>query len=217
MRRSTTARATISSPGLTGAVKRSVWRQVDAPRPRQAGADDRRDQCCGAHAVHDSPAEARAFGEVVVEVERVGVAGEIGEEAHLLIADNAAEIGAHADRQILEIVTGPGIARGRDGRLLHDRISSIRRCRRADCAAQQSGCKARAKGRSPRPFTRGCGRPVRRRGRAVYVALRQGTAALAVGAARDGRRTDGQVSDGAHTDDRRGPGYRRRLRHDDHR
>src|SRR3546814_18746021 len=70
----------------------------------QAGAEDGGDEAGGEHAVGDAPGEDGLFGEALVEVDRVGVAGDAGEHGDVGVADGLRENGRHAHREFLDEV-----------------------------------------------------------------------------------------------------------------
>src|SRR5258708_7113623 len=80
-------------------------RSVASGRPRagQLGADHGRDEAAAQHAVGDALAEARRVSKTVVQVERVGVAGDAGEGCDVGLGHRLAEHRRHADREVLEI------------------------------------------------------------------------------------------------------------------
>src|SRR5262249_44015206 len=80
---STSTSAVISSPGATGARKlQSTWRKT-LPWPRQVLPDDGVQQSAGDAALHDhsaEPAPRPPRPRALVVVERVPIAGQLGEE-----------------------------------------------------------------------------------------------------------------------------------------
>ena len=61
----------------------------------------------GQEAVGDALLEDGAGGEIVVQMDGIDVAGEIGEGEDVVIGDFLGVAGLHADGQILEIVAMP--------------------------------------------------------------------------------------------------------------
>ena len=53
--------------------------------------------------MHDAPAKPRLAREVLAEMNRVVIAGKLGEADHVLVLDGLADRLAHADREVFEI------------------------------------------------------------------------------------------------------------------
>src|SRR5690606_3751034 len=80
-------------------------RQVNAPGTREARSEYGRNQSCGQHAVSDPAAEHRACGEFLVQVNRVGVAGDPCEHQDVGFGNSAGDGRAHVQFVILESMT----------------------------------------------------------------------------------------------------------------
>ena len=78
--------------------------EIDAAGAGQLGAEHGRDQAGGQHAVGDAAVEGGPERELLVEMDRVGVAGDAREHQDVGIGDGLAEDGDHALGQILDIV-----------------------------------------------------------------------------------------------------------------
>ena len=94
---STSTSAVISSPGRTGARKLQSTCRKTLPGPGQVLGDDRVEQARRHAALDDDPAEARARGRLLVVVERVAVAGQLGEQLDVAVRDGAAAAGGVTD------------------------------------------------------------------------------------------------------------------------
>ncbi len=91
-------------------------RQIDGPGSRQdreRGGKEARRQ----HAVHDPALEAGRPREVLIEMQRVVIAGEVGEGMHIGIGEGMPIRGLHADGELLDRV-GPGRAAARN--IIHE-------------------------------------------------------------------------------------------------
>ncbi len=78
---------------------------VGASRPRQPCAEERGPQAGGQHAMYDSLIESRAFSELGVQVQGVGISGDGGEHQDIGVSDRLCEYGVHADREVFQVVT----------------------------------------------------------------------------------------------------------------
>ena len=94
---STSTSAVISSPGRTGALKLQSVVQEDRAGAGEVLGDDGVQQAGGDAALDDDPAEARSRGDGLVVVERVAVAGQLGEELDVPRRDAARAAGGVAD------------------------------------------------------------------------------------------------------------------------
>ena len=77
-------------------------RQVDRARTRQARAEQGRDEAGREHAMGDALAEARIGGIAIAEMDRVGVARNLGKKRDVALHDRAHQAVALAERQVLE-------------------------------------------------------------------------------------------------------------------
>src|SRR4029077_19516827 len=82
--------------------RRQVFQRLaheDGSGPRQIHGDERVEHAGGDPALGDQPAEARALGEVRVEVERITVAGDLRVELDFLRGDGLDALRALPDRE----------------------------------------------------------------------------------------------------------------------
>src|SRR5271170_3063527 len=77
---------------------------IDRAGPRQARADDRRNQAGGVEAVNDSAAEAGFAGEMLGEMDRIAIAGQFGEADNVFVADGFEIRLPHADDEVFETI-----------------------------------------------------------------------------------------------------------------
>ena len=87
-------------------VKADLLVEIDRPRPRQAGAQHRRNQRRSPHAVHHDMAKRPMGGETGIQMRGVGVAGNSGEQFNILGTDVADKTGAVADFHLVKQIVG---------------------------------------------------------------------------------------------------------------
>ena len=89
----TVASAVITSPGRTGARKRQATSRKTLPGPGSCSATERVEQARGHAALDDDRAEPARRGELGVVVDRVAVAGDLGEERDVALGHGAGSSG----------------------------------------------------------------------------------------------------------------------------
>ena len=92
---------------MHGSAEFEALREIDASRPRQLGAEHGGEQARSQEAVGDALLENGAGGEIVVQMDGIDVAGDIGEGEDVVIADFLGIARFHADGEVLEIVAVP--------------------------------------------------------------------------------------------------------------
>ena len=95
---STSTSAVISSPGRTGARNSQATRRNTDPGPGQVLGDDRVEQAGGHSTLDDDAAEPGAGGRLGVVVQRIAVAGDLGEQLDVLGPHDAGAAGGGPDR-----------------------------------------------------------------------------------------------------------------------
>lgn len=101
--------------------------EIDRAGARQPGAEHGRDQRRGPHAMGDDMAELVGRGEGGVEMRRVDVAGDGGEEVDVVAPDDAHQRGALADSDLVEgavpeqVLVHPGLTSAEHIGLAHRR------------------------------------------------------------------------------------------------
>ena len=78
-------------------------RDIDSARPRQPHANDPGNKARGVEPMNNSAAEASLAGEMLGQMDRIVVAGKLGETDDVFIFDRLANGRSHADRKIFEI------------------------------------------------------------------------------------------------------------------